>query len=84
VPAKDPEIDRALDAMTAPELRAAVRAVLDELDEDVKASIVDMLIGRATKASSDGGPHLHLSGSWRRPGRSWTRRVTSATQILTT
>jgi hypothetical protein len=44
VPAKDPEIDRALDAMSAPELRAAVRAVLDELDEDVRASVVDALI----------------------------------------
>src|SRR3990167_2494664 len=47
VPAKDPEIDRALEALSAPELRAAVRAVLDELDEDVKASVVDTLIGRA-------------------------------------
>jgi hypothetical protein len=52
VPAKDPEIDRALDAMSAPELRAAVRAVLQEFDEDVRASVVDTLIGRATKASS--------------------------------
>jgi hypothetical protein len=52
VPAKDPEIDRALEAMNAPELRAAVRAVLDELDEDIRASVVDTLIGRATKASS--------------------------------
>jgi len=56
VPAKDPEIDRALEAMSAPELRAAVRAVLDELDEDVKASVVDTLIGRATKASSGWRP----------------------------
>jgi hypothetical protein len=40
VPAKDPEIDRALEAMSAPELRAAVRAVLEEFDEDVRASVV--------------------------------------------
>jgi hypothetical protein len=56
VPAKDPEIDRALDGMSAPELRAAVRAVLDELDEDVRASVVDTLIGRAAKASSGWRP----------------------------
>ena len=56
VPAKDPEIVRALEAMSAPELRAAVRAVLDELDEDVGASVVDTLIGRATKASSGWRP----------------------------
>ncbi len=56
VPAKDPEIVQALEAMSAPELRAAVRAVLDELDEDVRASVVDTLIGRATKASSGWRP----------------------------
>lgn len=56
VPAKDPEIDRALEAMSAPELRAAVRAVLDELDEDVRASVVDTLIARATKATSGWKP----------------------------
>src|SRR3972149_8878718 len=56
VPAKDPEIDRALDAMSAPELRAAVRAVLQEFDEDVRASVVDALIARATKATSGWGP----------------------------
>jgi len=33
-----------------------VRAVLDELDEDVRASVVDTLIGRATKASSGWRP----------------------------
>jgi hypothetical protein len=42
--------------MSAPELRAAVRAVLEELDEDVRASVVDTLIGRATKASSGWRP----------------------------
>ncbi len=56
LPAEDPEIDRALDAMSAPELRAAVRAVLDELDEGVKASVVDTLIARATKATSGWRP----------------------------
>jgi hypothetical protein len=56
VPARDPEIYRALEAMSALELRAAVRAVLDDLDEDVRASVVDTLIGRATKASSGWRP----------------------------
>lgn len=56
VPAKDPEIDRALEAMSAPELRAAVRAILDALDEDARASVVDTLISRATKASSGWKP----------------------------
>ncbi len=31
-PAEDPEINRALEAMSAPELRAAVHAVLDGLE----------------------------------------------------
>ena len=74
-PANDPEIDRALEAMTAPELRAAVRAVLDELDEDVRASVVHTLIGQATKPRRVGGPPVRLSGSWRRPSRSRTRRA---------
>ena len=56
VEAKDPEIDRALEAMSAPELRAAVRAILDALDEDAQASVVDTLISRAIKASSDWKP----------------------------
>jgi hypothetical protein len=56
VPAKDPEIDRALNAMSAPELRAAVRAILDEFNEDVKASVGDALIARATKATSGWRP----------------------------
>ena len=55
-PAEDPEINRALEAMSAPELRAAVHAGLDGLDADVKAHIIDTLIVRATKASSGWGP----------------------------
>jgi hypothetical protein len=42
--------------MSAPELRAVMRAVLAELDEDARASVVDTLIGRATKASSGWKP----------------------------
>lgn len=40
-PAEDLEVDRALDAMSAAELRAAVRAVLDQLDDGVKDSVID-------------------------------------------
>ena len=60
-PAEDPEINRALEAMSAPELRAAVHAVLDVLDADVKAHIIDTLIVRATKARLAGGPTAHPS-----------------------
>ena len=55
-PAQDREVDQALDAMSAPELRAAVRAVLDQLDDDVRASVINTLISRATKASSGWRP----------------------------
>lgn len=47
----DTDFASALEAMSAPELRAAVRTVLEELDEGVKASVVDTLIARATKAT---------------------------------
>lgn len=55
-PAEDPEINRALEAMSAPELRAAVHAVLDGLDADVKAHIIETFIVRATKATSGWKP----------------------------
>lgn len=56
MPAEDREIDRALEAMSAPELRAAVRAVLDQLDEGVKGPAIDTLMTRATKATSGWKP----------------------------
>lgn len=56
VPADDRELDRALEAMTAPELRAAVRAVLGTLDEEAKASTVDTLVARAVKSASGWRP----------------------------
>jgi hypothetical protein len=56
LPAEDPEIDRALEAMSAPELRSAVRAVLDALDERVRASVVDTLIARAARGTSGWRP----------------------------
>ena len=42
--------------MSAPELRAAVHAVLDGMDGDVKVQIIDSLIARATKAMSGWKP----------------------------
>lgn len=56
VAAEGREIDRALEAMSAPELRAAVRAVLDQLDEGVKGSVIDTLITQGTKATSGWKP----------------------------
>jgi hypothetical protein len=45
------EIHHALDALSAPELRAAVRDTLDELDEHVRAAVVDRLVARVTTRS---------------------------------
>jgi len=42
--------------MSAPALRAAVRAVLDQLDDDVKDSVIDTLMTRGTKARSGWRP----------------------------
>ena len=42
--------------MSAPELRAAVHAVLDGLDANVKAHIIDTLIVRAMNATSGWRP----------------------------
>ena len=52
----DPEVDQALDAMSAPELRAAIRVVLDQLDDGVKDSIIDALLARGAKATSGWKP----------------------------
>jgi hypothetical protein len=56
MPAEDPELDRALEAMTAPELRAAVRAMLGALDGETKASTIDTLVARAAKSASGWRP----------------------------
>jgi hypothetical protein len=55
-PADDRELDRALEVMTAPELRAAVRAVLGALDQEAKASTVDTLVACAVKSASGWRP----------------------------
>jgi hypothetical protein len=43
--------------MTAPELRAFVRGVLDELDPDVRTTIGDALVARAVKGRAGWRPH---------------------------
>lgn len=48
-PAADPDFDRALEAMTAPELRSFVRTVLDGSEDSHRASVVDSLAARAVK-----------------------------------
>jgi hypothetical protein len=55
-PTEDREVDQALDAMSAPELRAALRAVLSQLDDEVKHSVIDTLMTRGTKATSGWKP----------------------------
>lgn len=49
-------MDQALEAMSAPELRAAIRVVLDQLDDGVKDSIIDALPARGAKATSGWKP----------------------------
>lgn len=46
------EIEQALDALSAPELRAVVRGILDDVDEDVRTTLVDRLLAQATRGSS--------------------------------
>ena len=48
---EDPEVDHALDAMSAPELRAAIRVVLDQLDDGVKASVMDVIAANLPDAT---------------------------------
>lgn len=56
MPAKDPDFNRALEAMTAPELRAFVRGVLDGLAPDARTGIVDELLARAVKGHAGWKP----------------------------
>lgn len=49
IPAEDPDVNRALEAMTAPELRAFVRGVLEGLAPDARTGIAQELLARAVK-----------------------------------
>jgi hypothetical protein len=56
VPVEDADFNRALEAMTAPELRAFVRGVLDDLDSAARTAIIDGLIARAAKGDAGWKP----------------------------
>jgi hypothetical protein len=56
VPAEETDFDGALEAMTAPELRAFVRGVLDGLELDARTEIVDALMGRAARGRAGWRP----------------------------
>ena len=56
VPAEDPDFNSALEAMTAPELRALVRGVLDELAHNARTTIVDQLMAPAVKGRAGWKP----------------------------
>src|SRR5216684_6745200 len=46
-PAPDPDLDRALEAMTAPELRSLLRSLLEGLEDEQRDAMVDSLVARA-------------------------------------
>ena len=47
----DVDVETALEAMTAPELRMFVLAVLDQLEDEQRTGVVDSLIARAVSIS---------------------------------
>ena len=53
----DTDLASALEAMNAPELRAFVRAVLDELEDEHRARVVDSLMARAVKGDAGWKPN---------------------------
>jgi hypothetical protein len=50
------EVEQALEALSAPELRAVLRGILDEVDEDVRTKLGDRLLAQATRGSSGWKP----------------------------
>jgi len=52
----DPDRDRALDAMTADELREFVRDALEQLDDELRGKLVDSLIAHAAKGNAGWKP----------------------------
>lgn len=54
--ADEDDLRQALDALSAADLRTAVRAILDELGEGVRATIVDRLVARAAKGATGWRP----------------------------
>ena len=66
----DPDLARALEAMSAPELRAFVHSVLDDLEDEQRTRLVDSLMARAAR-----GP-----ARWK-PDRPSSRIVNDATSF---
>jgi hypothetical protein len=52
----DTDLVSGLEAMSAPELRAFVRTVLDELEDEQRARVVDSLMARAVKGDAGWTP----------------------------
>ena len=75
----DTDLASALEAMNAPELRAFVRAVLDELEDEHRARVVDSLMARAVKGDAAGSRIVRLLELSVTPGRSRARRETLGT-----
>ena len=57
-PRHDPDLDSALDAMTADELRSFIRDALERFDDEPRGQLVDSLVRRAAKGSSRMSPIL--------------------------
>ena len=53
----DPDLAKTLAKMSAPELRAFVRAVLDELEDEHRVRVVDSLMARAVKGDAGWKPN---------------------------
>ena len=57
----DTDLGRALEAMTAPELRAFVRAVLDEFEDEQQSRVIDSLLARAARGKAGWKPNRQSS-----------------------
>ena len=53
----DTDLSRALEAMAAPELRAFVRAVLDEFEDEQRGRVIDSLMARAARGNAGWKPN---------------------------
>jgi len=69
LPALDPDLDRALDALTIGELRSVVREALARLDREPRGELLDSLISRASKGAAGwkpSGPFREVVGEVKR------------------
>ena len=54
--AADPDLDRAIEVMSAPELRSFVRTVFDSLNDNQRIAITESLVARATQGRAGWQP----------------------------